>query len=193
MPKEVPPSSHRRGQVNSSESLGDMSKATQQSPGKQAPRPVLLPCPFPMKWWGSDRLTQGFPGGSDDKESACTVGDSGLISGLGKIPWGREWQPMLVFLPGQSHGQRSLAGYSPWGCKESDTTEMTNGQPTAGIYSCKLISLKLLIFGVIHTPWIKHSGVSGLHEGTAKIMVNKLESVRETLILSVAAFYSPQV
>ena len=40
-----------------------------------------------------------------------------------KIPWRRKWQPSLVFLPGESHGQRSLAGYSPWGCEESDTTE----------------------------------------------------------------------
>ena len=38
-------------------------------------------------------------------------------------PWGREWQPNPVFLPGEFHGQRSLVGYSPWGCKESDTTE----------------------------------------------------------------------
>ena len=40
-----------------------------------------------------------------------------------KIPWRRKWQPTPVFLPGKSHGRRSLAGYSPWGCKESDTTE----------------------------------------------------------------------
>ena len=40
-----------------------------------------------------------------------------------KIPWRRAWQPTPVFLPGKSHGQRSLAGYSPWGCKELDTTE----------------------------------------------------------------------
>ena len=39
------------------------------------------------------------------------------------MPWRREWQPTPVFLPGESHGQRSLVGYSPWGCKESDTTE----------------------------------------------------------------------
>ena len=42
---------------------------------------------------------------------------------VGKIPWRREWQPTPVFLPGEFHGQRSLAGYSPWGCKESDMTE----------------------------------------------------------------------
>ena len=39
------------------------------------------------------------------------------------IPWKRAWQPTPVFLPGESRGQRSLAGYSPWGRKESDTTE----------------------------------------------------------------------
>ena len=39
-----------------------------------------------------------------------------------KIPWERKWQPTPVFLPRKSHGQRSLGGYSPWGCKESDTS-----------------------------------------------------------------------
>ena len=42
---------------------------------------------------------------------------------VGKISWRREWLPTLVFLPGKSHGQRSLVGYSPWGRKESDMTE----------------------------------------------------------------------
>ena len=40
-----------------------------------------------------------------------------------KIPWRRKWQPTLVFWPGEFHGQRSLVGSSPWGRKESDTTE----------------------------------------------------------------------
>ena len=40
-----------------------------------------------------------------------------------KIPWKRKWQPTSVFWPGKSHGQRSLVGYSPWGCKESDIAE----------------------------------------------------------------------
>ena len=44
---------------------------------------------------------------------------------IGKIRWRRAWQPTPVFLPGESHGQRGLAGYSPWGHKESDTTEVT--------------------------------------------------------------------
>ena len=42
---------------------------------------------------------------------------------VGKIPWRREWLPTPVFLPGEVHGQRSLVGYSPWDCRESDTTE----------------------------------------------------------------------
>ena len=42
-----------------------------------------------------------------------------------KIPWRRAWQPNPVFLPGESHGQRSLAGYSPWGHRESDIIEAT--------------------------------------------------------------------
>ena len=45
---------------------------------------------------------------------------------VGKILWQGAWQPTPVFLPGESHGQRGLAGYSPWGRKESDTTERLN-------------------------------------------------------------------
>ena len=46
------------------------------------------------------------------------------VQSLGwKIPWRRKWQPTPVFLPGELHGQRSLAGYSPWGHKDSDMTE----------------------------------------------------------------------
>ena len=63
------------------------------------------------------------PGGSDGKESACSAGDPGLWPGLGTPPWRWKWQPTPVFLPGEFHGQRSLAGYSPWGCKDLDTTE----------------------------------------------------------------------
>ena len=70
---------------------------------------------------------RGFPGGSVGKEPACNAGDAGdmgSIPGVRKIPWRRAWQPIPVFLPGEFHGQRSLAGYSPWGHKESDLTEV---------------------------------------------------------------------
>ena len=51
--------------------------------------------------------------------------DLGSIPGSGRFPWRGAWQPIPMFLPGESHGQRSLAGYSPQGCKELDTTEGT--------------------------------------------------------------------
>ena len=44
---------------------------------------------------------------------------------VGKIPWGRKWQPTPVFLPKKSNGQRSLVNYSPWGRKEPDVTKHT--------------------------------------------------------------------
>ena len=68
----------------------------------------------------------GFSDGSVGKESACNAGDTGDMgrSLSQKIPWRRKWQPTPVFLPGKSHGQRSLLGYySPWGHKELDMTE----------------------------------------------------------------------
>ena len=52
---------------------------------------------------------------------------SGFNPWVGKIPWRRKWQPTPVFLPGESHGQRNLAGYSPWGRKESDMTSLFCG------------------------------------------------------------------
>ena len=55
----------------------------------------------------------------------------GFYPWVGKIPWRREWQLIPVFLPGESHSQRSLAGYSPWGHKESDKIEQPNTAHTA--------------------------------------------------------------
>ena len=64
----------------------------------------------------------GFPGVSEVKASAYNVGDLSSIPGSGRFPWRKKWQPTPVFLPGEPRGQRSLVGYSPWGCKESDMT-----------------------------------------------------------------------
>ena len=59
-----------------------------------------------------------FPGGI-----CLQFGRPGFDPCIGKIPWRRKWQPTPVLLPGKSHGQRILVGYSPWGRKELDTTE----------------------------------------------------------------------
>ena len=72
-------------------------------------------------WWLPGILEQGFPGGSDGKESACNVGDLGSVSWLRRSPG--SWQPTPVFLPGEFHGQRSPVAYSLWGHKESDMAE----------------------------------------------------------------------
>ena len=70
--------------------------------------------------------TYCFPGVSDSKESARKAGDPGSVPELGRFPQRKAWQPTPVFLPGESHGQRSLVGYGPQGRKESGTTEVTN-------------------------------------------------------------------
>ena len=79
---------------------------------------------LPMQGWG-------FPHGSVGKESTGNAGDAGrrgFNSQVRKIPWRRAWQPTPVFSPGESHGQSSLLGYSPWGHKESNATErLTRG------------------------------------------------------------------
>ena len=63
------------------------------------------------------------PGGSDSQESAYNAGDLGLIPGLGRSSGGGHGNPLQYSCPENPHGQRSLAVYSPWGCKESDMTE----------------------------------------------------------------------
>ena len=68
-------------------------------------------------------INAGLPWWISGKESAFDTGDVGLIPGLGISPGEGNGNPILYLLPGKSHGQRSLVGYSPWGHKEPDTTE----------------------------------------------------------------------
>ena len=74
-------------------------KALQISKHKIGAKPGCLRLP----WW------------LNGKESACQCRRRGFSSWVRKIPWRRKWQPTPVSLPGKSHGQRSLVGYSPWG------------------------------------------------------------------------------
>ena len=68
----------------------------------------------------------GLPRWHSGKQSTCRCRiqkSLGFDPWVRKIPWRRKWQPTPVFLPGESHAQRNLADYSPWGCKESAMTE----------------------------------------------------------------------
>ena len=101
-------------------------------------KPTRLPHPWdspgknnsPMheseKWKWSRSVVFGFPRGDIGKESISQCRRHKRCRSdpwVWKIPWRRKWQSTPVFLPGESHGQRSLASYSPWGRKESDMTE----------------------------------------------------------------------
>ena len=73
-------------------------------------------------------LLMGFPDGASGKESTCQGRRwkrHGFDPWVRKIPWRKKWQTIPVFLPGESHGQWSVVGYSPWRCKESNMTEAT--------------------------------------------------------------------
>ena len=96
---------------------------------------TIKEAPYPLPWlrnsimlWGYYYLSLGVPGGTSGKErpwqfrihKRCRCDPW-----VRKIPWRGKWQPNPVFLPRESHGQRSLVGYSAWGRKVSDTTEVT--------------------------------------------------------------------
>ena len=97
-------------------------------------------------------MNPGFPGSSSGKEPTCRCRRHrklGFDPQVGKIPWRRAQQSTPVFLPGESHGQRSLVGHSPQGCKELDMTEAT--QHTADFmtqYYCLAITSKFWPVGI---------------------------------------------
>ena len=93
----------------------------------------------------------GFPGGSDGKESASKVGDLGLIPVLGRSPRAGNGIPFQYSCLENPHGQRSLAGYSWWGCKELDTTETTQQQQQIG--------LSVSTGGILYKPASKYCTV----------------------------------
>ena len=79
--------------------------------------------------------------------------EPGFDPWVGKIPWRRKWQPTPIFLPGESHGRRSLVGYSPWGGKESDTTERLHFHFSLSIFHCIFVVQSLSCVQLFVTPW----------------------------------------
>ena len=103
-------------------------------PGGSAGKKILLRCGRPGFDPGLGRssggghgnpfqYSSGFSAGSDNKESACNAGDAGLITRLGRSLGGGHSNPLQYSCQENPHGQRGLAGYSPWGRKDLDTTE----------------------------------------------------------------------
>ena len=91
----------------------------------------------------------GFLGGTSGEESACQCRRHRrpkFKPRLKKVPWRRKWQPTPEFLPGESHGQKRFAGYSPWGCKESDTTEHAHTYSTTNVNINTSIIIPLVSF-----------------------------------------------
>ena len=74
----------------------------------------------------------GFPGGAAGKESACNAEDLGSVSGLGRSPGGGHGNPLQYSCLEALRGQRSLAGCSPWGCRELDRTERLSTSASPG-------------------------------------------------------------
>ena len=93
-------------------------------------------------------ICMGFPAGSDGKESSCNVGDLGLIPGSGRSPGGENGNPLQYSCLENPHGQRSPAGYSPWGCKESDVTAQHS---TAHMSFLKKMSIQIFY---LFSNWI---------------------------------------
>ena len=120
---------------------------------------------------------QGFPGGSEVKASACNVEDW-----VRKIPWRRKWQPTPVFLPGGSHGQRSLVGYSPRGRKELDTTEQLHFHTLfrKTIFGCAGSSLLGRLFSSCST-WGLLSR-QGLLTAVPSLVEHKLRSINSVVV-----------
>ena len=95
-------------------------------------------------------LLLGFPGGSEGKVSDYNTGGPGFDPWVGKIPWRRKWQSTPGLLPGKSHGQRRLVSYSPWGCRELDTTERLH------FFLSRLVIAFLLRSKCFFNLWCQH-------------------------------------
>ena len=97
-------------------------------------------------------------GGASGEESSCQCrrcNRCGFDPWVGEIPWRRKWQPIPVFLPGKSHGQRSLASYSLWGLRHNIATKWWHGFPNRGFSVAKIYILFLNASNSGKVPWIE--------------------------------------
>ena len=116
----------------------------------------------------SPKLDTSFPGGSVVKNLPANARRSRFDPWMGKIPWRRKWQPSQVLLPGESHGQRTLVGYSPWGRKESDTTEqLSTAQKLTGQRRKSIVGRRLTVWATREAMWRSHIGYSKLDASRA--------------------------
>ena len=98
----------------------------------------------------------GLPKWLSGKKSACQAVDPCLL-------WVRKWQPSPACLPGKSHGPRRLAGYSPWGCKESDMTEwLTLSLGRIRRLECILSTVTTCVYGKNFFHWLKSTKVEDI-------------------------------
>ena len=93
----------------------------------------------------------GLPCWLSGKEPTCRCRICRLYPWVGKIPWRRKWQPIPVFLPGKSQGQRSLVGYSPQGHKKDKTEatkQQTTGNHTDSKFQIRMRVLQFVLLGI---------------------------------------------
>ena len=96
-----------------------------------------------MTNWNYNGVITGFPGDlvvKNPPANAGNAGDTGSIPGSGRPPWRRKWQPIPIFLPRKSHGQRSLVGCSPWGHKRVGHDLVTEHNHNSGIQKQEAIA-----------------------------------------------------
>ena len=109
---------------------------------------VLSTVPDPRDFPGSSLVAQM-------EKNLPAMQETQFSPWVGKMPWRREWLPIPVFLPGEFHGQRSLASYSPWGCKELGMTEWL----TCWQSYCQGLSVAWQAVGPDLVIWV-HMGLS---------------------------------
>ena len=106
------------------------------------------------------------------KNPPANAGDAGSVPGSERFPWRRKWQPTSVFLPGESHEQKSLVGYNPWGCRELDMTEGVN-------YSGRLLAVL-----------VKHTSVSSSNSSCSKAHMERDNCIHWISVKCHSAFFN---